>query len=184
MAFDPDAYLAQKNGGHFDPDAYLAAKGAPDTEPEETFLKPGYKRPGSRPFPHEELGPPIHIPTMAEGVSGALNSMADRYTFGGFGALLRAGKALGVPTTGAASDAMENYREGAPIAAAISDAPAYLEGPVQKLAEGVGGLASKGVEAIAPKAIPFVKRLGTTILTAGGTNAALNAADAALRGAD
>lgn len=180
MAFDPDAYLAKKEGG-FDPDAYLASKGigAPAPVP----AAPVNLHPRSESASDAELGidethdQAVHklvadmMPPEPKLNPGALNSLVDRGTFGAFGATLRA-----TGDVGHAASGMDKYRAEHPVLSEITDAPAYLaEGPVQAIA--------KGVDALLPRVANPIAKIARTGLSTAATTGLQGGTDAASHGA-
>jgi len=166
----------------------------PGKESDETsvpaFLVPGTKRQKSPSRTYPSTGPieqirkdldPAQLPDVnpltsaARGFGGALNSLADRFTFGAYGAANRALGSLGVPGASDAADSIDSYRSEHPFASVVSDAPAYLAaGPARALAT--------GVERLIPQASSAIGRTGRAALSSGVTSGVIGGAEAGARG--
>lgn len=185
-----DSEMAKAMGGGMT-DEEMAAASAPDNEPEQTFLKPGYKPPGHRTFAHNKTADEIKQDLAPEpmqdaigATAGGAHSAIDRYTLGLYGALLRGGAALHVPTTEQAVHDMDMYRAISPTGSMITDAPAYMaEGPVSKLSELVSKpidiAMEKGGEALGP----LSRRFLPTVTKAAATSGAVSGLHTASEGA-
>lgn len=111
-----------------------------------------------------------------EDVVGAVNSVADRYSFGLFGAAMRAGGKAGIPTMGEAGKSIDAYRESHPVLSQVTDAPAYIvEGPAQTLFQ--------GAERLIPQVGNRLAQAGRAGVTSSLTAAPIASVEAASRGA-
>jgi hypothetical protein len=110
-----------------------------------------------------------------EDAVGAVNSVADRFSFGLFGAAMRAGGQLGIPTMGEAGQSIGDYRDAHPILSQATDAPAYLvSGPAQTL--------FRGAERAVPQVANRLAQAGRAGVTSAITAAPIATAEAAAQG--
>lgn len=188
----------------YSPDTYadLAAYGEPESPDEtalrESFLKPGRKqdrigranqqfregREGMRDLKAQTDAGPQEYGNF---LSGQLGSAADRFTLGGYGGLMRLGRALGVPTTGQAVDDIERYRRTAPdVIQSATEAPTLIEGPANLLTQAASRAVGRGISAI-PHGAEALESLPGRIFqgaaTTGGTSAAMSGLQASSEGA-
>ena len=123
----------------------------------------------------EEFGQPgPGVGKAVQNVAGAVNSFADRASFGLFGAAMKAASKLGVPSTGEAADSIEQYRGDNPNISQITDAPAYLVGPSKALAT--------GLEAAVPQVASKLARAGRAGVIGGATSGVVAGSESAARG--
>jgi len=179
--FDPHAFLA--GGDSFDPEQFASEN--PET-PEETALRESFLDTGKfKPSPahrrfnntgridqvRAELDPAqVPDPSLGEAVSSSLNSGLDRFTLGAYGGLLRAGRALGVPTTGQAVEGMERFRQEAPTTEGLATAPVYaLEGPANLLTQAASNAIGRGLTAI-PGGAQMLESIPGRVFQAAGTS--------------
>lgn len=146
-SFDPHAFVSD-----FDPEKF-AGGGEEETPDEaklrESFLDKSKFRPSAGHRKFENTGPieqvkaeldpsQVHTPTAAEAVTVGPLDIADKYTLGGYGGLLRALGRVGVPGMAEGAESIQRYRRESPIVSGVTGAPAYVaEGPVSALFGGI-----------------------------------------------
>lgn len=179
---------------------------APEEGGPESFLHPDKFKPspqhrklkntGSIDQVRRDLDPnQIRNPSLpraaAEAVSGAGNSLVDAATAGGYTGLLEAAANASrhpivsrIPGMGAVGDVADDvlgdvhrYRRDMPVAASITDVPAYLEGAT------VPGKVASGVFEALPEVETLGGRAAKAVVGGGATSALLSGANAAFHGA-
>jgi hypothetical protein len=127
--------------------------------------------------PHAEVEAMSPEGAGIRGAAGALNSAADRYTFGLYGAALRAAGNLDRIVGGSPGiaeqtlEGIDEYRRNHPVASSITDSPAYLvNGPAQLVARAADRAVVRGISAI-PTGEQAIGTLAGRVFRTGATSA-------------
>lgn len=161
----------------------------------ESFLHPDKFKPSPQHRKFSNTGPIEQVrqdldprqvpePSIENDIGAAaapLNSIADRATFGGYGAALRGAQKLNEltgetgPTLASRTlEGIENYRGQHPTLSQYTDLPAYFAAPARAVAG--------GVERLLPQVDNLAARAARATLASGGTGAVMGGTEAALRG--